>query len=265
MGGFVIGAFIYLGYSSIHDKTELASLKRVHAESVAALGELKGLYDRIDLLEGSLSRIRELETKVRSLARLEESEERGPLSGLGGPVPEAGVQIEGGARETIASFGEWADRIEDELDRREKNLEKLKEQLEERSLLLAVTPRRWPTHGWVTSGYGYRPSPFTGDLQMHEGIDIAGRMGTAVTVPSAGVVLFAGFQGSMGRTVVIDHGYGYVTRYGHLDQISVKVGDRLKRGQKIGTLGNSGRSTGPHLHYEVRLGGVPIDPAPFLN
>ena len=130
--------------------------------------------------------------------------------------------------------------------------------------LLVSTPSIWPARGWVTSDFGQRLDPYTADRVMHEGIDIAAPHGKEVMAPSDGTVVFAGLEGGYGNVVVIDHGYGIKTRYGHLAKILVKAGEVVKRGHVVGAVGNTGRSTGPHLHYEVRVNGVPQNPRKFI-
>ena len=99
---------------------------------------------------------------------------------------------------------------------------------------------------------------------MHEGLDIAAPHGKEVLAPSDGIIVFAGLEGGYGNVLVIDHGYGVKTRFGHLSKLEVKTGDRVKRGQLVGAVGNTGRSTGPHLHYEVRVNGIPENPRKFI-
>ena len=126
------------------------------------------------------------------------------------------------------------------------------------------TPSIWPSRGWFSSGFGMRNDPFTGTRHMHRGIDIANHQGTPVVSPADGIVKELGSYGRMGKMLVIDHGYGYVTRYGHLAQIKVKRGQRVERGELIATMGSSGRTTGPHLHYEVWRNGKPLDPMKYI-
>jgi murein DD-endopeptidase MepM/ murein hydrolase activator NlpD len=110
-----------------------------------------------------------------------------------------------------------------------------------------------------------RQSPFWDGLTFHQGLDIANEEGTSVKAPADGVVVYSGWQGSYGKLVVLDHGYGYSTRYGHLQRCLVNVGQRVKRGQVIAFLGDTGRSTAPHLHYEIRVHGIPVDPLKYLK
>jgi murein DD-endopeptidase MepM/ murein hydrolase activator NlpD len=126
-------------------------------------------------------------------------------------------------------------------------------------------PHAWPTEGgWLSSHYGMRIDPFTGTRAMHRGVDIANRFGAPVLAASRGVVVFAGKSPGFGTLVEVEHGYGFRTRYGHLSSIAVKVGDEVSDGDLLGRVGSSGRSTGPHLHFEVHRYGKDMDPAPYL-
>jgi murein DD-endopeptidase MepM/ murein hydrolase activator NlpD len=157
-----------------------------------------------------------------------------------------------------------AERLAAELAERERSLDELVGRLEGKSAQLASTPSIWPTSGWVTSGYGYRTSPFTGRKQFHSGLDIAANFGTPVVAPATGRVVFAGRKGAMGKMVEIDHGYGIHSLYGHLAEFFVKKGEFVERGQRIAAVGSTGRSTGPHLHYAVRLDRKHVNPANYI-
>jgi murein DD-endopeptidase MepM/ murein hydrolase activator NlpD len=118
---------------------------------------------------------------------------------------------------------------------------------------------------WISSGYGERKDPFTGETSHHSGVDLVAPLGTGIRATAPGRVVFAGKRQRYGRVIEIDHGHGIATRYAHLGKILVEAGQQVERGQKIGTLGNSGRSTGPHLHYEVRSGERDLNPVKFLE
>ncbi len=130
--------------------------------------------------------------------------------------------------------------------------------------LLSATPSVRPTGGWLSSGFGYRTDPFTKRKKLHKGLDFAANTGTPIYAPADGVVSFAGREGGYGKIVSIDHGYGLVTRFAHTSRIMVKTGQRVKRWDKIAEVGSTGRSSGPHLHYEVRLNGVPVNPEKYI-
>lgn len=143
-----------------------------------------------------------------------------------------------------------------------KNLIKI---LEQKRNLLASTPSIKPVEGgWLTSSFGYRKSPFTGQKEFHAGVDIANRSGTKIFATANGRISYAARKGYIGNLVVIDHGHGRVSKYGHMKKILVKRGQKVKRGNVIGILGNSGRSTGPHVHYEIRVNGTPVNPLKYI-
>jgi murein DD-endopeptidase MepM/ murein hydrolase activator NlpD len=126
-------------------------------------------------------------------------------------------------------------------------------------------PNLWPVEGQVTGSFGERIDPFNGEGAFHSGVDISAGVGSPVIAPADGVVTFADFLGGYGRAIMIDHGHGVSTRYGHLSSFAVAAGQYLHRGDTIGYVGQSGRSTGPHLHYEVRINDVPVNPYKYLR
>jgi murein DD-endopeptidase MepM/ murein hydrolase activator NlpD len=132
---------------------------------------------------------------------------------------------------------------------------------------MAVTnlPSIWPVRGRVTAGFGERMDPRNGEGAFHAGMDIAAPTGTEIFSAADGIVLSAGRDAGYGNSVLIDHGYGITTRYGHLSNVAVVVGQEVKRGQEIGTVGMTGRATGPHLHYEVHIQDTPVNPAKYLH
>jgi biotin carboxyl carrier protein len=146
----------------------------------------------------------------------------------------------------------------------ERMLEELIEAAKDKSARWAATPSIWPVRGWVTSGFGPRISPFTNQLAMHDGLDIGAAPNTPVQAPASGHVLSAGFDAKMGNMIVIDHGYGIETEYGHLAKILVRQGQRVKRGDVIALVGSTGLSTGPHLHYTVKVKGQPVNPHNYI-
>jgi murein DD-endopeptidase MepM/ murein hydrolase activator NlpD len=122
-----------------------------------------------------------------------------------------------------------------------------------------------PVTGWITSGYGRRKSPFTNEMVVHKGIDIAADIGTEVVAPAEGIVYKTGYHQTYGKSIFVQHNNGIETRYCHLSKILVRKGQKIKRYQEIGRVGNTGRSTGPHLHYEVRIGGIPVNPKRYIT
>ena len=156
----------------------------------------------------------------------------------------------------------------DRLDKKSKLMREdiivLAERLYERRDIMSSTPSILPVKGWISSHFGYRQYPFTGEVSLHEGMDIAAFPGTPVYAPADGVIVFAGYRKGYGNVVVIDHGYELSTLHGHLSDIMVSRWQKTKRRQVIGTIGSTGNSSGPHLHYEVRISSVPVDPARYI-
>ena len=146
----------------------------------------------------------------------------------------------------------------------ERILEELIEAAKDKSARWAATPSIWPVRGWVTSGFGARISPFTNKLAMHDGLDIGTAPNTPVQSPASGRVVSAGFDAKMGNVVLIDHGYGIETEYGHLAKLLVKQGQRVKRGDVVALVGSTGLSTGPHLHYMVKVKGQTVNPHNYI-
>ena len=146
----------------------------------------------------------------------------------------------------------------------ESGLSSLKLDVDKRNALAAATPSIWPAHGWLTSRVGSRPDPITGDKDFHQGLDISADQGSQVYATADGTVAHAAAESGYGNLIVLDHGYGLETRYGHLSRYNVRPGDKVKRGDVVGFVGSTGRATGSHLHYEVRVNGRLLNPLQLL-
>jgi murein DD-endopeptidase MepM/ murein hydrolase activator NlpD len=164
----------------------------------------------------------------------------------------------------VNRISEGAVKLKEVAEDEERTLADLQEQIQERLQRLLSTPSVMPAMGWISSEFGTRFNPFSGVRTFHAGIDIANRPGTSIHAPADGVVTNVGVQGGFGQVVRIDHGYGVVTKYGHNSRILAKPGQRVKRGDKVAEMGSSGRSTGPHLHYQVEVNGRPVNPRLFI-
>jgi murein DD-endopeptidase MepM/ murein hydrolase activator NlpD len=147
----------------------------------------------------------------------------------------------------------------------ESRLESVRTSLERREKLAAATPSMWPAQGWLTDAFGYRRDPFTGQPDFHPALDISADRGDRVYATASGTVKTAGYSGAYGNLVTIDHGFGLVTRYGHLLRTAVKPGQRLERGDVLGYVGATGRATGSHLHFEIWVDGKPVNPLRLLT
>ena len=265
-----IGVVVSLMFSSFFfsaqfftDKVADKELKQLRAENL----QLKDRYEQMRWylaeVEDRYSKLVKKEIHLRSIFDLPEIEPQQRQLGIGGPVPS-----------TVASMSETeatALATEIEVDRllklSEFELEKYAEV--EASLVdlkdrLDHTPSIWPAKGWLSSGYGMRLDPFTGYKQMHRGLDIANHRGTPIIATADGRVASIGKNSGFGKTVVLNHGYGFRTRYGHLHEIKVKRGQTVKRGDVIALMGSTGWATGPHLHYEVIRNGKTLNPIKYI-
>lgn len=230
--------------------------------------QIQQFAEHLSSIKHQMARLRSFNQRLRVLANLEASKTNDDAFGMGGPEASAGgpgVRLASTVRERqLQAMRRDLDQLAAEGEAEQQVQRQLAKFLTERRSILASTPSIWPVRGWVTSGFGYRNSPFTGKRRFHAGLDISTRRGTPIKAPADGVVTFAGVEGSLGRMVVINHGHGLVTRYAHLKKSVVTVGKKVKRGELIGQVGNTGRSTGPHLHYEVLLSGTPTNPRNYI-
>lgn len=229
--------------------------------------QIQAFAHEINALKEKLVGLDQFEEKIRVIANLAPGQTDGNLFGVGGAAPEdLEPQLELTQRHEglMREMHQQVDELASASQRQENSFGNLLDKLEGQRNLLASTPAIRPTGGWMTSRFGHRVSPFTGRKELHKGVDIANRKGTAILATANGIVSFAGKKGPMGNVVVIDHGHGMITRYAHLSEALKKQGDTVKRGDIIAQMGNSGRSTGPHLHYEVHLNGVPVNPVTYI-
>lgn len=265
----------------VRDRFRSSEIRQIRAENRKYRAEVENLRTKISTVEAYLARLRRFDVKLRSMAQVEELDRHvalGPLEVPGDAggvltaslghdmmVPDlGGAEASQRAMEALNRTLESLDKIESEAAERLGSMGDLDTRLSQMGNVLQHTPSLLPTSGWITSHFGFRPSPYTGARHMHEGMDIAAKPGTPVISPADGIVTFVGPYQNYGTTVVLNHGNGTITRYGHLQSASVSMGDQVKRGGTIGLVGNSGRSTGPHLHYEVVVDGIPRDPRNFV-
>lgn len=293
----VVAAMTFDYFRLRGEKSELASLR---VEAGEQREQIAAFRSRIQEVDTRLEKVADLERKVRIIANLpgavgvggEQSIEEEPLeSGAGAEHTHEGDGSLDSALSTDSPFtgqgggddeelssgvpsaaeGEWLGVLDEraldlgaDADERVASLARLLDQLEDKQDKLASSPSIWPSKGWLTSRFGPRVSPFTGRRQMHAGLDIAAASGTPIVAPARGRATFVGSKGPLGRAVVIDHGFGVKTTYGHTSEIFVKAGSTVERGQKIAAIGSSGRSTGPHLHYVVEVNGTPRNPLDYI-
>jgi len=237
---------------------------RLARENELLKGRLRGMEEKIDALMAAVERNAEFEERLRLLADIEDAGGEKRRMGIGGPViaTEDPLFVYDPKSAALAlDFEARLEELESECKYQQEDFAELLERLEEQREKWAHTPSISPVaEGWVTSGFGKRKDPFTNVPTMHLGVDFSAPKGTPVYATADGVVITAGWLRNFGRTVEIDHGNGIVTRYAHNQKIKVRRGQRVRRGQVIATVGRSGRATAPHVHYEVRVNGSPVNP-----
>jgi len=286
-GAALVMAVVLVDYVRV--RSDVGELEALRAETGRQREQIRDFTHKVEKLDGQFARLSEFERKVRVIANLPgavaETEVGSVPSGVGGgeeeenslvrdelvPAAAQGSRAAGPEAGLGPAGGGWHGELDAQATRllhgaefRERSLEELVEQLRGKSERLASTPSVWPAKGWLTSGFGRRVSPFTGKPHLHLGIDIAAERGTAILAPARGRVVFAGTRGALGKTLEIDHGFGTTTVYGHCDTIHVRPGQRVERGQWVAAIGSSGRSTGPHLHYAIKVAGKAVDPRHYI-
>ncbi len=263
------GSSYYFSNQYFHLLDGQAELSKIKRESKIQKVQLEKFSHRIKNFETEMARLERFEKKLRVITALENSPKSMEKSlGLGGPYglssQSFSTSMDAGTRSILDRLNGDLGNLDNQAQMQLISFQELDEFFKNQESFLSSTPSIWPTKGWVTSKFGYRKSPFTGMKERHEGWDIAARSGTPVRATANGVVKLAGKDYGYGNLVEIDHGYNIVTRYGHNSKHAVKVGDRVKRGQVVAYVGSTGRSTGPHLHYEVLVNGIPVNPKNYI-
>jgi len=265
--GYVIYDYQRLKVTVSDTKNLELALNNQTEEITSQRKQLQQFAGEINVLKAKLLAMNEFENKIRIIANIEKTADQDALFGVGGAIPEdidASVPLTEKHNSLIREMHEKTVQIQSATEKQSNSFGALINYLEDQINLLASTPAIRPANGWDTSGFGYRKSPFTGLREFHKGLDIANRQGTPIIATADGIVSYTGYKGLLGKTLVIDHGHGMMTRYGHAHEILVETGDVVKRGDKIATIGSTGRSTGPHLHYEVLLNGIRVNPNKYI-
>ena len=270
LAGISVATFHY--FSVIEKVSENKDLKQ---ENMKLRNRLVILHEKVSSIQTVIDRVQRFDTKLRTITQLHDPKRHlalGPFEAQKTPegvdaidgVPPLVRAIGDNPHLAVNLLGKRLDELASEAEKREGSIRQLETYLRGQKARLGSTPSVWPARGWVTSDFGTRIDPYTGKRTMHRGIDIANQPGVPVLSPARGVVSFAATSGGFGKMIVLDHGYDIRTRYGHLSELKVQVGDHVERGEIIGSIGNSGRSTGPHLHYEVEVNGMCENPKNYM-
>jgi len=251
-----VGLSIFFTYGYFARDIEREEMRRLQAENSLQRQRLARLTSDLQVAQQEMYGLAEEEARLRQLAGLKPQVNDLPVA-LGG-FPEVDLLADGDP------LVQQIHQLRLDIKLRRQSQENVHSLLNDRASQSRATPRGWPTRGWLSSYYGMRKDPYSGQRAMHEGLDIAAYTGTPIHATADGVVSRVDYLPNFGKLITLDHGYGYQTHFAHLSKILVKRGEQIKRGDRIALVGNTGRSTGSHLHYELRLNGVPINPRKFL-
>ncbi len=256
LGGLAVAlAAILAHYTWI--SVEVADLRHLRAENLALATKARAYEQNASQLQAKVLALQNQVTKLGMMAGVEQSL---PDAGVGGVGGLSSVDTTVPSLDIASSLRSLDDKV-GTLTEKSSRLETIFESQRE---MLASTPSVWPVRGYLSAAFGNRVDPFTGQPDFHPGLDISTPRGTKIVAPADGVVVFAGQKNGYGNAMVIDHGYGIMTRYGHLDGFEVRPGQRVRRGDVIGFVGNTGRSTAPHLHYEVWVNDQARNPIQYI-
>ena len=238
-------------------RVEIGELRRLQVENKILTQQARDYELNVGRLKAKVGSLQKTVDKLGVMAGLEQAPADAKLGGVGGAV---------GSESTAPSLDPGfslrsMDRNVEDLTQRSEKLESF---YRDQKILLASTPSIWPVRGYLSSRFGNRTDPFTAQPDFHSGIDISTPIGTKIMAPADGVVVSCGEKGAYGNSIILDHGYGMVTRYGHLASYAVRPGRRIKRGEVIGYVGSTGRSQAPHLHYEVWVREQAQNPIHFI-
>jgi murein DD-endopeptidase MepM/ murein hydrolase activator NlpD len=244
--------FSFQYFTSISQTHELTQLRKENS----ALQHANEQFSRsVETLRGQLHHVEDRTRKLAIVAGITTLDEGTQNEGGAG-----GVRVDG----PDTAYTDEVDKMRFRSHRLESDLSILEQKFTQQTQMLSCTPSIAPVRGILTDGFGGRSDPFTGEPGTHNAIDISSAIGQAVRAPADGIVVRAEWANGYGNCIYLAHGYGYSTRYGHLSAYNVKPGQKIKRGDIIGFVGSTGRSTGPHLHYEVRINNQPVNPLAFI-
>ncbi len=261
VGGNIMLWKYYENYSGL--ESNLAHAEKAVQEQKA---QLLSLSQKMMNISQDLDRVRNFDSKLRVMINLDQENVQSVTPKGGSTEPDFSKNYLPLYRQEllVRKMHDFLAQLSTEAKLEEVKQQEIIHSMRSRQDALDSTPSIWPVEGWVTSPFGWRSSPFTGKREYHKGLDISCPLGTPIYAPAQGTITFVGLSGGYGRLIKISHGANISTRYGHLKMATVKKGQVVTRGELIGYAGSTGRSTGPHLHYEVRLGGVPVSPLRYI-
>jgi murein DD-endopeptidase MepM/ murein hydrolase activator NlpD len=252
--------------------TDYLELKKKIPDNLSIMEENKqyktqmtSLAGRIDQINKRMAELQAFENKLKVMVSLDTAEKDAQVLGMGGSDSSI---LEGSGNDSpqklVSLMHKSLDNLNSKIFDQTHQKTELLDFIEKQKSLWSGTPSAAPTKGWISSRFGYRVSPFTSKKEFHSGLDISSRAGTEIVASADGLISSIKKSDGLGLSVTISHGHGFQTKYGHLSKVLVSKGQSIKRGQEIALMGNSGRSTGSHLHYEVYINGVPTNPERYI-
>ncbi|HEV8454382.1 MAG TPA: M23 family metallopeptidase [Gemmatimonadales bacterium] len=265
VGGVVVLGLL-AGYVTVSHTTDLSRAARLQQENASLAREIGELHGRLVTLADTLTRISQRDARIRVLANLDPIDPQVQAAGIGGPASsEIGLAGLAGVSRRTADIRVDLGALIRRANLLASSFKEAADSLALHTARLAATPSIMPTQGWLSSAFSsMRSHPILHMARPHEGIDVSAPMGSPIEAPAAGVVTDAGWETGYGNTIIIDHGFGIVTKFAHASKLLVRNGQRVSRGQRIALVGNSGLATGPHLHYEVHVNGRPVNPLKYV-
>jgi murein DD-endopeptidase MepM/ murein hydrolase activator NlpD len=262
----LLALYTVYDYAGIkRDKAELARLKTQTKEQSQ---QIHNLALKVNEFADRMEELNQFDKKIRILANYQTGKEKKLPLGIGGSSSDNTKikdMLNQGPEELLTEMNKSVSKLNDDANIREKSFADLLNFIHEQKSIIASTPLIWPVKGWVTSEFGIREAPFGSGIELHKGLDIATRMGKEVVATAEGYVMEAVYYAEDGNIVKIDHGHGFSTAYAHLANMAVAQGTKVKRGEVIGYVGDTGRSTGSHLHYAVYINKIPVNPRRYLK
>jgi murein DD-endopeptidase MepM/ murein hydrolase activator NlpD len=262
----LLSLYVVYDYASI--KRDRAELARLRQQTVQQSREIIGLAVKVDEFADRMEEFKQFDRRLRLMASEDIGQDKKIPLGIGGSnSTQINLKelIDKDQETLVSGIHKGLTQLNEDANEREQSFNELLIFLREQKSILAAKPSIWPVMGWVTSEFGMRQNPFGSGKEFHKGIDIATGMGKEIVAPADGLVVEVGRGSDEGNMIRIEHGYGLSTSYLHLTKPAAKQGTRIKRGDLIGYVGNTGRSTGPHLHYAVFVNNVPVNPRKYLK
>jgi murein DD-endopeptidase MepM/ murein hydrolase activator NlpD len=260
---------LYMVYDYASIKRDKAELARLRSQTKEQSQQIQDLAVKVEEFSDRMEEFKQFDKKLRILANYQLGRDKKLPLGIGGGSNREDIRIKDfldqDQEKLITGMRHSISQLNEDANYREQSFSELLKFMREQKSIMAATPSIWPVKGWVTSDFGRRDSPFGSDVEFHKGIDIATRTGKEVVAPADGFVAEAAYRLDDGNIVRVDHGHGISSSYAHLLKSAVKQGIRVKQGDLIGYVGDTGRSTGAHLHYAVYVNNVPVNPRKYLR